>query len=95
MGTLFHLLVAPALTFTADATPGQAPTTGAMQPLSINFSGGGFTTMTQGMALSRAMAQNGAWPQVTHVGSNSGGNWFATQFVYSAECYAGVSAGLA
>jgi hypothetical protein len=39
--------------------------------------------MTQGIALARAVAMNGAWDEFTHLGSNSGGNWFATQFVYS------------
>lgn len=50
--------------------------------------------MTQGMGISRAFSSlhggrdGGAWDRVTHVGSNSGGNWFSSQFFYSEEFYA-------
>lgn len=41
------------------------------------------------MALTRAIATiQGAWPQFTHIGSNSGGNWFATQLLYSERFHA-------
>ena len=43
--------------------------------------------MTQGMAMARALASIGVWDQVTHVGSNSGGNWWSSQFFYSKQFY--------
>jgi hypothetical protein len=52
---------------------------------SFQACGGGFTTMTQAMAMTRAMAEVGGLGQITHVGSNSGGNWFASQLFYSSS----------
>jgi len=50
--------------FTASRAAPAAPI-GARKPLSFNECGGGFTTMTQGMGLTRAFAMvDGAWPQV-------------------------------
>ena len=43
--------------------------------------------MTQGMAIGRALSSIGALEKVTHVGSNSGGNWFSSQFFYSKRFY--------
>lgn len=43
--------------------------------------------MTQAMGMTRALASIGALDQITHVGSNSGGNWFASQLFYSPAFY--------
>jgi len=37
--------------------------------------------------MTRALASVGGWDQITHVGSNSGGNWFASQLFYSEAFY--------
>jgi len=54
---------------------------------SFQACGGGFATMTQAMGMTRALANIDALDQITHVGSNSGGNWFASQLFYSASFY--------
>ena len=65
------------------ATPDGQPRT----PFAFDVSGGGFRTMSAGMAFSRALSQafeeeGGGWDQVTHISGNSGGQWFATQFTF-------------
>ena len=54
---------------------------------SFQACGGGFATMTQAMGMTRALASIDALDQITHVGSNSGGNWFSSQLFYSAPFY--------
>lgn len=39
--------------------------------------------MTQGMGIGRALELADGWSQITHVGSTSGGSWFASQLFYS------------
>jgi len=57
------------------------------KPFTFAASGGGFKTMVQAMAFSRAISN---WSTVSHLTSNSGGNWFASQFVYSEGFYSKV-----
>lgn len=58
------------------------------KPFMFAASGGGFKTMVQAMAFARAI---GDWSTVSHLTSNSGGNWFASQFVYSKNFYSKVT----
>jgi hypothetical protein len=37
--------------------------------------------------MTRALETVGGWDQITHVGSNSGGNWFASQLFYSSTFF--------
>ena len=71
------------------STPYDAPKE-ARTPFTFDVSGGGFRTMTAGMAFSRALSEAfkkapGSWGDVTHISGNSGGQWFATQFAYSSD----------
>lgn len=67
------------------------------QPLGLVVSGGGFRTMTAGMAFARAMSQSfdevegSSWADVTHLGGNSGGQWFASQFALSTPFFDAVT----
>jgi hypothetical protein len=46
-------------------------------------SGGGFRTMTAGFAFTRALTRAGFdWDGLTHLGGNSGGQWFGVQLIY-------------
>ena len=48
--------------------------------------------MTQAMGLTRAIAESEkGWSEITHVGSNSGGNWFASQLFYSEKFFAALT----
>jgi hypothetical protein len=58
------------------------------KPFTFAASGGGFKTMVQAMAFSSAISN---WSTVSHLTSNSGGNWFASQFVYSNGFYSKVT----
>eukprot|EP00930_Biecheleria_cincta_P042641 TRINITY_DN29336_c0_g1_i1.p1 TRINITY_DN29336_c0_g1~~TRINITY_DN29336_c0_g1_i1.p1 ORF type:complete len:657 (-),score=72.01 TRINITY_DN29336_c0_g1_i1:127-1995(-) len=58
------------------------------KPFTFAASGGGFRTMVQAMAFARAISD---WSTVSHLTSNSGGNWFASQFVYSKNFYSKVT----
>lgn len=58
------------------------------KPFTFAAGGGGFKTMVQAMAFARAM---GDWSIVSHLTSNSGGNWFASQFVYSQSFFSKVT----
>lgn len=56
------------------------------RPLAIAVSGGGFTSMTGGMAVARALRNlnsRDALADVTHIGGNSGGSFFGNQFLHS------------
>lgn len=49
--------------------------------------------MTAGMAFARALSDAGFdWQRLTHLSGNSGGQWFATQFAYSADTFANLTA---
>ena len=55
------------------------------RPLVLSVSGGGYTSMTGGMALARALRHlNGKdeLSSVTHIGGNSGGSFFGNQFMH-------------
>jgi len=83
------------------------------RPFAFVVSGGGFRTMTAGMAFARALsiafdeatkaaeeeAEAGAerpggrqWDDVTHIGGNSGGQWFAVPFAFSRSFYRSLTA---
>merc|ERR1719174_692215 len=63
------------------------------RPLGIAVSGGGYTSMTAGMALSRALRNlpGDALAKVTHLGGNSGGSFFTNQLLYSEEFFQNVT----
>ncbi|CAB9502326.1 expressed unknown protein [Seminavis robusta] len=69
----------------------------ARQPFAFLVSGGGFRTTTIGMSMARALSQafeevgNKSWEDVTHVGCNSGGNWFLVPFVYNPSFFAEIT----
>jgi len=57
-------------------------------PFAFTVSGGGFYTMTQGFAFTRALTRAGIeWDKMTHVGGVSGGQWFQTQLVFSEKTF--------
>jgi hypothetical protein len=71
---------------------GATPAPDARTPFTFDVSGGGFRTMTAGMAFSRALSQafeevGGGWNDITHLTGNSGGQWFATQFAFGQEFF--------
>jgi len=64
------------------------------QPLALVVSGGGFRTMTAGIAYARSLsfafeALGGqlGWDDITHLAGNSGGQWFATQLAFSRQFF--------
>lgn len=67
------------------------------EPLAVVVSGGGFVSMTGGMAVARALSDAGLgwWEKVTHLGGNSGGAWFGTQFIYSQRFHDAVTSNAA
>ncbi len=61
-----------------------APLSTTTIPHAFTVSGGGFKTMVGGQAAARALAEvNFDFSTLTHVSGNSGGGWFATQFLYN------------
>jgi hypothetical protein len=71
---------------------GATPDLAARTPFTFDVSGGGFRTMTAGMAFSRALSQafeevGGGWNDITHLSGNSGGQWFATQFAFGQDFF--------
>ena len=83
----FSNILSDAATIAQVSAPEKKPGASPRKPFSFNECGGGFTTMTQGMAMGRALSSIGALDKVTHVGSNSGGYWFSSQFFYSKRFY--------
>ena len=61
-------------------------------PFALVVSGGGFHTMTAGMATTRALTMAGKnWSEVTHIGGVSGGQWFASQLAFSEDFYSSLT----
>jgi hypothetical protein len=57
---------------------GTTPDRGTRTPFAFDVSGGGFRTMTAGMAFARALSAafeevHGRWADFTHLSDNSGG----------------------
>ena len=90
-------VVFAAITFTSlNLTPLAAPPVqvlphGSRAPLAVATSGGGFRAMAGSMGIGRALGERGLWPAVTHLSSNSGGGWFASQLVFSEWFYHNVA----
>ena len=68
----------------------KAPAKRPRAPFGFVVSGGGFRTMTAGIAYARALsmafeAAGGAagWDDITHLAGNSGGQWYTTQLAFS------------
>jgi len=75
---------------TSAATTGTVDT--SRSAFAFTVSGGGFHTMTAGVAAARAMSIAGKdWSEVTHLGGVSGGQWFATQFAFSDEFFSSIT----
>jgi hypothetical protein len=80
------------LSFPRAEAFGSTPDRSTRTPFTFDVSGGGFRTMTAGMAFSRALSEafeevGGSWDDVTHLSGNSGGQWFATQFAFGQEWF--------
>jgi len=76
----------------STAKLGTSDTDTSRSPFAFIVSGGGFHTMTAGMAAARAMSMAGKnWSEVTHLGGVSGGQWFATQFAFSDEFFSSLT----
>jgi len=73
-----------------DATKPRGP----RRPMALAVSGGGFRTMTAGIAYGRALSHafkddtvGMDWRDFTHLSGNSGGQWFATQFSFGGKFF--------
>jgi len=74
----------PSALLVALVSLASAASVAASIPHSFTVSGGGFQTMVGGQAAARALAEVGFdFSTLTHVSGNSGGGWFATQFLYN------------
>jgi hypothetical protein len=78
----------------AEAFGSTPPEWGTRTPFTFAVSGGGFRSMTAGMAFSRALSEAfeevagmTGWDDITHLSGNSGGQWFATQFVFGQDWF--------